>query len=117
MDYNKLNSILSDCADVKLDKIKNETVKADNLPLIQLRNIFIENGVIHYEDLQNNIYVAVVKGGLGGRNPAWVAAYCGTDCVLLSVYAREGLINQHTSDSVIEKIRTEIIRITTNKEM
>ncbi len=110
MDYKKLNKILSDCTDVKVEKIKNATIEVNNFPFIRLRNIFIENGTIHQEDIQNNVYVAVVKGGLGNKNPAWVAAYCGSESVLLAVYSREGLINQHTSDTVIKKIRSEVIK-------
>ena len=77
------------------------------LKFIKIRDYLIIKGKIYYEDLNNKIYVAIVYGGIGHKNPAYLAMQLIENKIIINISAKEGLINQHTIEGVINEFKAE----------
>lgn len=106
MNKEQLNEYLSKKCNVPIKLIKNSSVTIAALSLFKLRDIILSQlGTIQYEDVDNQIYIAAIRGGFLKKNTATVAFHLFENQLLLAVYAREGIINQHTSEDVFNEIQ------------
>lgn len=105
MDFKELNDILKNEADVKESKIKNTAINVHELQFLKLRDILIGIGKIYFEDLERQVYVANIGGGASKKNPVSMAICLGKEQLQISMYAKEGLINQHTCEGVINELK------------
>lgn len=103
MDNNQLR-ILKKFIRLEEGKVVEKTIEIRNFTLINLRESLIGLGTILYEDLDNNIYVLSVKAGFADKNNAVIMCQLNDDSLLLLGYAKEGLINQHTSEKAVDKV-------------
>lgn len=103
-----INKRLMDVCDAKEKKILNTTIRVNGLSFVKLRDILIEIGKIHLEDIEANIYIAVIPGGFARMNYAVVAFQLLEDELIIAAYANEGIINQHTSEGVVDEFRKYI---------
>lgn len=98
---NKLNEHFN----TKENKIIFHSERLQNAKFSKLRDaVYDLDGNILEEDLDDNIYVASIKGGTFNANYAYVAMQLTDEEVSFAIYAMEGLINQHTSEKVLEKL-------------
>lgn len=105
MDKNKLIEILNKHIKTKAEKIVFYMERIQNIKFTKLRDsVYFLNGNILEEDLENHIYVASIKGGMFNSNYAYVVMQLENDELSVAIYAVEGLINQHTSENVLEKL-------------
>lgn len=86
------------------DNIEIKKYGAKGLTFLKLRDALITIGRIIEEDEEHKVYVAAIKAGLADMNTAYIAAGIEGDALELAVYAKEGLINQHTGDKAVEKL-------------
>ncbi len=106
MEYKELNAVLKEnIASVAEKKIRNYTLSANGLTFSQLRDALIVMGRILLEDTKTHIYVARVNGGFLKKNSAYLALYLDNDSLLISAYAKEGIINQHTCEGAINELK------------
>ena len=102
----QLNELLSKKCDVPIQSVKNYSFNTNKLPFLKLRDIIISQlGTILYEDTCNQAYIAAIRGGFLNKNTAMVAFHLLENQLNIAAYAREGIINQHTSEDVIHEIQ------------
>lgn len=106
--YEYINKILIKNTIVKEDKIVNKSIKTNGLTFIKLRDVLFKLGKIHKEILEDNIYIAVINGGLLKKNKAYVVLQLYEKELIIASYADEGILNQHTSGGVIDEITRNI---------
>ena len=88
MDYQILNKELINNFGAKEKEILNEFFEVEQLNLMKLRDILLGLGKIYKEDLEQNIYIAIIDGGLCKKNKA-VAGFCLTkEGLSVAVYAK-----------------------------
>lgn len=105
MDKSKLNEYLYEkILDIEQDAIHNVQFKVTNLKLLKLRDILMVAGTIYVEDIDNKIYIASLKGGFLNKNTAVVAFCLDGDYLQTAIYAKEGLIKQHTYEDIVNEI-------------
>lgn len=105
MDKKKLTEKLNKHIKTKENKIVFYSTKTKNIKFIKLKDSVYElNGNILEEDEANHIYVASIKGGTFNSNYAYVVMQLEDDELNIALYSQEGLINQHTSENVLEKL-------------
>lgn len=107
-DFFRINDILSQKTDVDNKRIINKSYKVKGLSLIMVRDVLIKIGKIEYEDLNRNMYFALVPGGFFKKNTAYIVVELKDDILNLAVFSNEGLINQHTSEDAINEIEEGI---------
>lgn len=107
-EYGKINEILKDTCKVKESKILNKTFKVENLTMRSLAWILLEIGKVKQEDLENNIYIATIPGGIAKKNYAVVVIELTERALRLAAYADEGLINQHTSKGAVDELEKHL---------
>ncbi len=106
MEYEKLNAVLKEnIASVVEKKIQNHTLSANGLTFSQLRDALIVMGRILLEDTETQIYVARANGGTLKKNSAYLALHLDNDSLLISAYAKEGIIKQHTCEGAINELK------------
>jgi hypothetical protein len=106
--YNKVNDVLINTTPVKNEKIVNRSFQVEGLTIERIRDILMQLGKIKREILQENIYVTVINGGVLKKNRAIVVLQLSGDEIYIAAYADEGIINQHTSEGVINEIGEHI---------
>jgi hypothetical protein len=106
--YNKVNDVLINTTPVKNEKIVNRSFQVEGLTIERIRDILMQLGKIQKEMLQENIYVTVINGGVLKKNRAIVVLQLSGDEIYIAAYADEGIINQHTSEGVINEIGEHI---------
>ena len=110
MDKLELNSLLANAVKVNPAKIQNIELSVRNLTIMKLRDILIGLGKIYYEDLDKQVYIVRIFGGVLKKNPAITAFQLENDVLQIAISAQEGLINQHTSEGVAYEIRKSLER-------
>lgn len=94
------------CSYSKIDrsKIITDTVPYDRIDKTKLRFHLMKIGRILEYDEGLNIFVAIIKSGLGNKNPAIVGLMLQDKMLYIVAYAKEGLIHQGTAQKAIQKI-------------
>lgn len=110
MNKKALINSLKQYAAVDEKAIIEETIIVEELTFMQLRDWLIEIGTILKEDYDNHIYVISIAAGLANLNSAIIAIQLNKNALDCIGYAREGLINQHTAEKAINKIRQRIFK-------
>ena len=108
MKYDSLNKELIAEFSAKEKNIHDETFKVDGFSLMKLRDILFGLGKIYSEDIENNKYIAYIYGGFFKKNRATAIFKLVDDEILVAIYAKEGLFNQHTCEGVINEFRKRI---------
>jgi len=67
------------------------------------KNALIKSGEVLEEDESNGTIIGTVFAGVQDMNPAVLVIDVEQEKLNISAYAKEGIINQHTSDKAIEK--------------
>jgi len=83
-------------------------LKVEGLSFLKLRDILIDIGKIAFEDTENNIYIAEIKGGKFGKNPALVALELNETGLHIVMNSKEGVIDQKTNQDVIKRIENAL---------
>ena len=108
MNFKELNEILKNETNVKESKIRNTTIDVNGLQFLKLRDIIMERGKIFLEDTDKQVYVASIGGGISKKNPVLMALCLENEQLQISMYAKEGLINQHTCEGVIDELKRSL---------
>lgn len=108
MDTNEFNKIISVIADIDIQNVFNDEFRIKKLNIYNLRDILISLGKIHYEDLENNIYIVSIYGGFFKKNRALVAFHLEEKRIMIAISANEGIIDQHTCREVYYEIRKKL---------
>lgn len=103
-DYQMISELLVKQCDAKIEKIVNASFPVKGLSILELREALIMVGRIHLEDLDEQIYIALIPGGIKKKNIAYVGLKLTNDVLYISAYSEEGLIKQNTSKGVIDEI-------------
>lgn len=74
----------------------------------RFRDLLITLGKILEENEDKKTYITVIYSGIANMNPCIVVIYVDNDKVIINAFAREGLINQHTANKVVNLIRKKI---------
>lgn len=106
--YSEINNILCEKASVRKDKIINAAIYAPDYNLLKLRELLMTKGKVYLELEDKKAYIATIKGGFLNLNHATVAVMLNGDYLLIASYAEEGLINQHTSEGVLNELRESV---------
>lgn len=77
--------------------------------ILAIRDFLCINGDIIIEDLNAFLYIAVISVGFKNMNYAITVLKLENENLHIYAVAKEGLINQHTSKSVIDKIKAEFL--------
>ena len=84
--------------------LEEKTINVRGMTLAKLRDSLIGLGTILDEDFELNAYIINVGAGVANKNSAVVAAQLLDNKLYFLGYAKEGLINQHTTKKAIDKI-------------
>ncbi len=106
--YTEINNLLSKYAEIKSEKIINDSIYASGYSCQDLRDLLETIGSLHVELLERKTYIATIKGGFRNCNYATLAIGLEDDYVIVGAYADEGIINQHTSEDALRKLRRAI---------
>lgn len=102
----ELAAYLAEKCMLNLKEIRTETIEIRQMTLIQLRDAILTNGWrILFEDLEQQVYISSIKGGFFKMNKATVALHIEHTHLQIAMYAREGIINQHTCEDVRNEIK------------
>lgn len=74
-----------------------------------IRDFLCANGNIIIENLNGFLYIATISGGFKNMNYAITVLKLENEKLHIYAVAKEGLINQHTSKNVIDKIKAEFL--------
>lgn len=111
----ELNSLLANTVKVDMAKVNNIELPVIGLSFMKLRDILISLGKIYYEDLDKQVYIVRIFGGVLKKNPAITAFQLENGVLQIAISANEGLINQHTSEGVAYEIKKSLERYITEK--
>ena len=75
--------------------------------ILHVRDFFCAKGKVLLEDIDNQVYIANVPAGTFNKNYAVVILKLNKGKLYVFATAQEGLLNQHTCDKAIAKIRKE----------
>lgn len=102
---NDLQKLLLQYSDATMEKIQEEVVAECKLSFEQIRDRLFLLGNILYEDLENQVYVAYVRAGIGNMSGAVLAMQlCGSK-LMVAAYAKEGAIKQNLCEKAIQKVK------------
>lgn len=105
MNVQELNNLLSGIVDVNIDSIQNYELNVSNISFLKLRDVIIELGRIYAEDAEKQVYIVRIYGGFFKKNPTITAFHLEGNRVKIAISVREGIINQHTCEDVINEIK------------
>ena len=77
-----------------------------NLHYLQLRDGLTALGEIMEENQEEQLYVSVIRSGFFSKNPAAVSTVLDGSKLHVMAYAKEGLIDQHTSNLAFKEIES-----------
>lgn len=99
-------------AQVEEKKLYNKSIPVKDMTFTNLRDSLLGLGKILDEDFDRNIYVINVPAGLGNMNAAMVATQLNGRFVDCLAYSKEGIINQHTAEKAVAKIKKRLKKYT-----
>ena len=107
-EYENINRKLVDVCGANEKKIVNRYYRVELLSYNDLGNILLTIGNIHITNEEEGVYVATINGGVMKKNYATVVIELQDEKIRIAVYADEGIINQHTSEGVINEFERYI---------
>ena len=105
MKYTDLNALLVEVTKTDARHISSKAFAVAGLSLKKLRDVLYKLGDIYYEDLENKVYVAGIRGGFARMNLATVALHLDGKKLYISVSAKYGLLKQSTKEEVINELK------------
>ncbi|ADU21666.1 hypothetical protein [Ruminococcus albus] len=108
MNLQDLDDILSAHTLVEKDKIMNYTFAVTGLSFLKIRDILIVKGNIIFEDLENKVYVAFIRSGFMKKSDAKAAIHLYNEQLLISIYAKEGIVNQRICEGAINELEKSL---------
>ncbi len=104
MSNTDLNALLVEITKTDARHISSKAFAVAGLSLKKLRDVLYKLGDIYFEDLENKVYVAGIKGGFAKMSLATVALRLDNDNLYISVSAKKSLIKQSTKEDVINEL-------------
>lgn len=108
MDNIVLNEILLSKVVVNNQKIINSEWKVEGLSLLKLRDILVIKGKVLFEDLDQQVYVAAIRGGWLRFNTSFAAFHLCNEKLQIAVISDEGVFKQHTSEGVLNELKESL---------
>ena len=108
MEYAFLNNVLIQTFDIPQCPIETYSFEVIDLPFLKIRDVLMVLGKIYLEDTEDQIYVATIKSGFFKKNNAYLALQLKENCLNISISAKEGLINQHTTEGALNEFKSKI---------
>ncbi len=106
-----LQALLMEHSNAQTEHIQEIKIQDCPLSILQIRDRLYLLGSILYEDLEHQVYVAAIRSGFGNMNHTIVAMQLqGTEFVAVG-YAKEGLINQHTCEKALLKLKNAVLGV------
>lgn len=90
------------------NEITSDSIKVSDFTIFNLRDLLLELGTIYREDIDENTYIAKIKGGTLKKNEAIVLAVLDNLDLRIAIFAKEGIIKQKTSEGILNEIRKRI---------
>ena len=107
MSIKQLNDIMMSTFDIDVSKVCSYSFKVNGLTYKKLRDCLYILGKIVYESEKEQIYLTNIKGGFFHLNIVIAGFQLTNTTLYISLYAREGIIEQHTNEGVINEIRKQ----------
>lgn len=101
---NEIVEKLSTYIQIEDSQIAEKEMYIDNITFKKIRDKIVGLGKILEEDTEKQIYVITVMTGFANMNMAFVGMQLKNNLLIFVGYAKEGLINQHTSEKAIAKV-------------
>ena len=106
--YSKVNNLLCERAGVNEKKIENKSYKVKDLTCMTIRDVLYAIGEITYENINENMYFALLSGGFLNKNTVYTAVELKHGVLNIALYADEGIIKQHTCEDALNEIEKNI---------
>ena len=103
-----LQALVKKFTDIDINTGKSINIDVSNISMLKLRDLLIGIGKIYYENLEEQVYVVKLYGGLFKKNPAFAALHLMDGILQIEVAAKEGLIDQRTCEGVINEIKRKV---------
>ena len=110
MDQKTLLIKMHEHIDFREKDVIEQKIDICDMTLINLRDCLIGLGTILDEDYDLKSYVIKVSAGLANCNTAIVAIQLFENTLWLLGYAKEGLINQHTAEKAMDKVKKRVFQ-------
>lgn len=104
MSVNLRELLLEYHGNVEEEKVQEFVKEGCSLSFLQLRDRLYLLGTILFEDVENQVYVAHIRSGLGNMSGATIAMRLQGSKLILVGYAKEGLIKQRICEKAIQKL-------------
>ena len=95
-------------SDLKGDWMANtcyDCVSVERIDDLTIRDALVGQGRILEEDLDNHIYVDLIRVGKREMSEALLIVKCEDKAVHISAFAKEGFIKQHLAEQAVEKAK------------
>lgn len=92
-------------ADIKNKGHVTEEISNTNISFNEIKQYLVKTGEILEEDVTQGFCLARVYGGTKQKNPAVIGISIDTSKILVSAYAKEGFLNQHTAKRIVEELK------------
>lgn len=113
MEINQLKELLIANYHAKEDMIQSYEITVSQLSFLKLRDIIISDlGKIDFEDLENQLYIAIIPGGILKKNSGVAVFNLNENLLKIAIYSREGIIQQNTSEDILNEIKKAIQKFT-----
>ncbi len=86
-----------------------EVVNLDTVNDLVVRDALVGQGRIIEEDLENHVYVDLLRIGLFGLSESLLATKIEGKSVHIIAYAKEGLFKQHLAKNAVQKVKRILI--------
>ena len=77
----------------------------------KVRDVMRQFSELVEESEGQDAFAAVVGAGFANMNPAVVSVTIEGDGIHMTAYAKEGLVNQHTAESALNRVSAELDRM------
>ena len=108
MDNIVLNEILLSKVVVNNHEVIDSEWEVEGLSFLKLRDILIVKGKVLFEDLDQQVYVAAIRGGWLKLNTSYLAFHLCNEKLQIAAIADEGVFKQHTSEGALNELRKSL---------
>lgn len=104
-----LQALLMEHGNAKTEHIQEIKLPDCPLSILQIRDRLYLLGSILHEDLEHQVYVAVIRSGFADMGHAVVALQLQGKTLVAIGYAKEGIIKQHICEKALQKLVAAIL--------
>lgn len=106
--FAELKKIMANHSKINEKKVTTDSIYVGDIKQIRVRDYLMEVGTILEVDEKSGTFVAIIKSGIFNKNLAIVGLMLKDKTLYIAAYAKEGFINQRTTEKVIQNIFTLI---------